>query len=465
MPPLLPVDQALARILEGLPRTAIEHLPLERAHGRILAAPLASRLTLPEQDVSAMDGYAVNAADCHALISANNSEQGQITLTRIGESAAGHPWAGRLGSGEAVRIFTGAVVPDGADTIILQEDVTASAEQDGASIILTEAPITGRFIRTAGLDVKAGTQILPAGTPLSARALALALSTGHAEAAFYARPRVGILSTGDELVSPGETPGPGQIISSNAAFLAAFVAACGAIAVPLGIARDQPGAMLASVRSVRDVRSAKETRDTQDTQDAQDAQSGQGGQGGQDAHATNGPLDLIVTTGGASVGVHDHIVSDLEATNTETGTETGTSPKSALDFWKIAMRPGKPLIYGRVDGIPLLGLPGNPVSSAVCALIFLRPSILHMAGGAPDETLLTARLATPLPANDQRQDYLRARLSHDGDDLPLITPFDRQDSSMISVLSRSDALLVRPPFDPARAIGDLVTALPIPPRL
>ena len=440
MPPLLPVDQALARILEGLPRTASEQLPLERAHGRILAAPLASRLTLPEREVSAMDGYAVNAADCHALISANNSDQGQSTRTRSGESAAGHPWTGRLGSGEAVRIFTGAVVPDGADTIILQEDVTASAEQDGASITLTEAPITGRFIRTAGHDVKAGTQILPAGTPLSARALALALSTGHAEAAFYARPRVGILSTGDELVSPGETPGPGQIISSNAAFLAAFVAACGAIAVPLGIARDQPGAMLASVRSVRDAQGVGD-----------------------------GPLDLIVTTGGASVGVHDHIVSDLEATtttNTTTNTtDTATSPKSALDFWKIAMRPGKPLIYGRVDGIPLLGLPGNPVSSAVCALIFLRPSILHMAGGAPDETLLTARLATPLPANDQRQDYLRARLSHDGDDLPLITPFHRQDSSMISVLSRSDALLVRPPFDPARAIGDLVTALPIPPRL
>jgi molybdopterin molybdotransferase len=436
MPPLLPVDQALARILEGLPRTASEQLPLERAHGRILAAPLASRLTLPERDVSAMDGYAVNAADCHALISANNSDQGQITLTRSGESAAGHPWTGRLGSGEAVRIFTGAVVPDGADAIILQEDVIASAEQDGASITLNEAPITGRFIRPAGLDVKAGTQILPAGTPLSARALALALSTGHAEAAFHARPRVGILSTGDELVSPGETPGPGQIISSNAAFLAAFVAACGAIAVPLGIARDQPGAMLASVRSVRDAQGVGD-----------------------------GPLDLIVTTGGASVGVHDHIVSDLEATTTTTTNDTATSPKSALDFWKIAMRPGKPLIYGRVDGIPLLGLPGNPVSSAVCALIFLRPSILHMAGGAPDETLLTARLATPLPANDQRQDYLRARLSHSGDDLPLITPFDRQDSSMISVLSRSDALLVRPPFDPARAIGDLVTALPIPPLL
>ena len=446
MPPLLPVDQALARILEGLPRTASEHLPLERAHGRILAAPLASRLTLPERDVSAMDGYAVNAADCHALISANNSGQGQITLTRSGESAAGHPWTGRLGSGEAVRIFTGAVVPDGADAIILQEDVIASAEQDGASITLTEAPITGRFIRPAGLDVKAGTEILAAGTPLSARALALALSTGHAEAAFHARPRVGILSTGDELVCPGETPGPGQIISSNAAYLAAFVAACGAIAVPLGIARDQPGAMLARVRSVRDIRDARSKRDAREWHGVGD-----------------GPLDLIVTTGGASVGVHDHIVSDLEATTTTT--DTAKSPKGVLDFWKIAMRPGKPLIYGRVDGIPLLGLPGNPVSSAVCALIFLRPSILQLAGGAPDETLLTARLATPLPANDQRQDYLRARLSHSGDDLPLITPFDRQDSSMISVLSRSDALLVRPPFDPARAIGDLVTALPIPPLL
>ncbi len=436
MPPLLPVDQALARILEGLPRTASEHLLLERAHGRILAAPLSSRLALPERNVSAMDGYAVNAADCHSLISADNSKQGQITLTRSGESAAGHPWTGRLGSGEAVRIFTGAVVPDGADAIILQEDVIASAERDGASITLTEAPITGRFIRTAGLDVKAGTQILPAGTPLSARALALALSTGHAEAAFYARPRVGILSTGDELVSPGETPGPGQIISSNAAYLAAFVAACGAIAVPLGIARDQPGAMLASIRSARDAEGVGD-----------------------------GPLDLIVTTGGASVGVHDHIVSDLEATTTINTDETAISPKSSLDFWKIAMRPGKPLIYGRVDGIPLLGLPGNPVSSAVCAMIFLRPSILHMAGGALDETLLTARLANPLPDNDQRQDYLRARLSHGGDDLPLITPFDRQDSSMISVLSRSDALLVRPPFDRARAIGDLVTALPIPPLL
>ncbi len=444
MPPLLPVNQALARILEGLPRTDSEQLPLERAHGRILAAPLASRLTLPERDVSAMDGYAVNAADCHDLIFANNNNQGQITLTRIGESAAGHPWTGRLDSGEAVRIFTGAVVPDGGDAIIPQEDVIASAEQNGASITLTEAPITGRFIRTAGLDVKAGTQILPAGTPLSARALALALSTGHAEAAFHARPRVGILSTGDELVSPGETPGPGQIISSNAAYLAAFVAACGAIAVPLGIARDQPGAMLARVRSVRNVKSLRDIGDAREAQCVGD-----------------GPLDLIVTTGGASVGVHDHIVSDLEATTTD----TATSPKSALDFWKIAMRPGKPLIYGRVDGIPLLGLPGNPVSSAVCALIFLRPSILHMAGGAPDETLLTARLATPLPANDQREDYLRARLSHSCDDLPLITPFDRQDSSMISVLSRSDALLVRQPFDPERAIGDLVTALPIPPLL
>ena len=419
-PPLLPVDAALARILDGVARTAIEQLPLQQAHGRSLAAPLASRLTLPEQAVSAMDGYAVNAADCQA-----RSPDGLATLKRIGESAAGHPWQGQLESGGAVRIFTGAVLPDGADAIVLQEDVTASAEQDGASITLTEAPIPGRFIRPAGLDVQTGTQILAAGTPLSARALALALSTGHSEAAFYARPRIGILSTGDELINPGETPGPGQVISSNAAYLSAFVTACGAVAVSLGIARDRPGAMLDCVRGA------------------------------------DGPLDLIVTTGGASVGVHDHIVSDLS-----TGDTPGDGPAAnALDFWKIAMRPGKPLISGRVDGIPLLGLPGNPVSSAVCALVFLRPAILHMVGGAPDAMVLTGRLATPLAANDQRQDYLRAHLCHTGGDLPLITPFDRQDSSMISVLSRSDALLVRPPCDAARAAGDLVTALPIPPLL
>ena len=381
-PPLLQVDMALARILEGLARTAIEQLPLQQAHGRSLAAPLASRLTLPEQAVSAMDGYAVNAADCRA-----RSLNGLATLTRIGESAAGHPWLGQLESGGAVRIFTGAVLPDGADAIVLQEDVTASAEQDGASITLTEAPIPGRFIRPAGLDVHAGTQILAAGSQLSARALALALSTGHVEAAFYARPRIGILSTGDELIDPGEMPSSGQVISSNAAYLSAFVAACG-----------------------------------------------------------------------ASVGVHDHIISDLS-----TGEPLGDEPApNALHFWKIAMRPGKPLISGRVDGIPLLGLPGNPVSSAVCALVFLRPAILHMSGRATDAMVLTARLATPLAANDQRQDYLRARLCHTGGDLPLITPFDQQDSSMNSVLSRSDALLVRPPFDAVHAVGDLVTALPIP---
>ena len=258
-PPLLPVDAALARILDGVARTAIEQLPLQQAHGRSLAAPLASRLTLPEQAVSAMDGYAVNAADCQT-----RSPDGLATLKRIGESAAGHPWSGQLESGGAVRIFTGAVLPDGADAIVLQEDVSASAEQDGASITLTEAPIPGRFIRPAGLDVHAGTQILAAGTPLSARALALALSTGHAEAAFYARPRIGILSTGDELINPGETPCLGQVISSNAAYLSAFVNACGAVAVPLGIARDRPGAMLECVRGA------------------------------------DGPLDLIVTTGGAS---------------------------------------------------------------------------------------------------------------------------------------------------------------------
>ena len=416
-PALLPVDVALAHILDSLPRTKIEHLPLKDAYRRTLAVSLASRLSLPEQAVSAMDGYAVNAADCYAA-----AADGLATLIRIGESAAGHPWTGQLKSGAAVRIFTGAILPDGADSVVLQEDVTASAEQDGAHITLTQAPTKGRFIRPAGLDVQAGNEILAAGTQLSARALALALSTGHVEADFHARPRIGILSTGDELVNPGETLRTGQIISSNAAYLEAFATACGAIAVPLGIARDQPGAMLASL------------------------------------DGAEGPLDLVVTTGGASVGVHDHIVSDLSALEAM----SDSTDINALSFWKIAMRPGKPLIFGCVNSIPLLGLPGNPVSSVVCALIFLRPAIMYMAGGTPNDEFITARLAIPLAANDERQDYLRARLTNVGDDLPLITPFSRQDSSMISVLSRSDALIVRPPFDTACIAGDLVTALPIP---
>ena len=403
-PPLLPVDQALAAILALLPQTNTITKPLDEALGFTLADDLVAVLTLPPQAVSAMDGYAVRAADVTSF---------PCKLTRIAESAAGHPWTGKIGAGQAVRVFTGAAIPDGADTIVIQEDVDPVAEQDNVEITVRSAEIAGRYSRPAGLDITAGQVILPAGTLLSARAIGLAIAAGLTQASVRLRPRVGVLSTGDELVSPGELPVPGQIISSNASFLANFVTACGAEAVDLGIARDLPGAMLDAVR-----------------------------------RASN--LDLVVTTGGASVGTHDHIVSDL-----------GSSGQNTLHFWKIAMRPGKPLISGNVDGIPLIGLPGNPVSTAVCALVFLRPAIAHIAGGTAPSLQFLMPLAVDLDANDQRQDYIRAQIITT-DDVQVVMPAPRQDSSMMSVLAKANALIVRPAFDPARVAGEFVSVIPLP---
>ena len=406
--PLLAVDEARRRVIDGLAPTTSESLPLSDAMGRVLASDVSARLSLPPAAVSAMDGYAVRSDDCAAV---------GTPLRRIGESAAGRPWTGRLEPGTAVRIFTGAVVPDGADSIVLQEDVTAESETDGARITLSEVPRHGQFIRPAGLDVSKGDLILRAGTVMSARLIALAVSAGHAEISVWRRPHIGILSTGDELVRPGEMPGAGQIISSNATYLAAFVEACGGIPVDLGIARDKAGEMLACVR------------------------------------AAPAPLDLVITTGGASVGAHDHIVSDLNSAGTELG------------FWKIAMRPGKPLIHGRIDDIPLLGLPGNPVSSAVCANIFLRPAVARLGGTDHEPQMIRATLASDLAENDRRQDYLRAVLTYDADGRPVVTPAKKQDSSMISVYAGANALVVRPPFDPPKTAGDPVMALPLDPLL
>ena len=403
-PPLLLVDQALAAILELLPQTNTVIKPLDKALGFTLAEDLVAVLTLPPQAVSAMDGYAVRAADVTSF---------PCKLTRIAESAAGHPWTGKIVTGQAVRVFTGAAIPDGADTIVIQEDVDPVAEQDNVEITVRSAEIAGRYIRPAGLDITTGQVILPAGTLLSARAIGLAVAAGLTQASVRLRPRVGVLSTGDELVSPGELPGPGQIISSNASFLANFVRACGAEAIDLGITRDVPGAMLDAVRRTSN-------------------------------------LDLVVTTGGASVGTHDHIVSDMVS-----------SGQNALNFWKIAMRPGKPLISGNVDGTPLIGLPGNPVSTAVCALVFLRPAIAHMAGGTASSFQFLMPLAVYLDVNDQRQDYIRAQITIK-DGIQVIMPAPRQDSSMMSVLATANALIVRPPFDSAKAAGEFVSVIPLP---
>ena len=399
---LLSVDAALDRMLASLSPTMPMRLLLTDALGKILAEDIHAKLTLPPHDVSAMDGYAVRAddvANCPA------------TLTRIGEAAAGHPWAGRIKAGQAVRIFTGGYVPDGADTIIIQENVNATSEADHTMITVHEGAAKGRYIRPAGLDISAGALALGKGTLLSARCIGLAIAAGATSAVVSRPPRIGILSTGDELVPPGQIPGPGQIISSNAAFLSAFVKSCGAEAVDLGIAADKPGAVSDTVMA-----------------------------------ATN--LDMVVTTGGASVGNHDHIIGDLA--------------DGALGFWKIAMRPGKPLIWGKIGNAPLLGLPGNPVSTAVCALVFLAPAISKLGGGTHQQHLFSAAITTDLPENDLRQDYIRARMGRADHGVTSVRPAQRQDSSMMATLAQADAFIVRPPFDPPINAGDIVSILPMP---
>ena len=401
-PALLSVSRARQRILDGLEPTSSTTITLSRALGRFLAEDIPARLTLPPQDVSAMDGYAVRATDVVTC---------PAELIRVGESRAGHPWPGHLESGQAVRIFTGAYVPDGADTIVIQENVDAAQEADNTPITVSHGAAKGRFIRPAGLDISAGDIALTKGTCLSARTIGLATAVGATSATVSVPPRIGILSTGDELVAAGKNPGPGQIISSNSAFLTAFVKSYGAEAINLGIIKDRP-------RAVFDTATAAEN------------------------------LQLVVTTGGASVGSHDHIASDLAA--------------GALDFWKIAMRPGKPLIWGRIGDTPLLGLPGNPVSTAVCALVFLAPAICKLGGGTPQHYVFSAPLTTDMPENDQRQDYIRATLTADANGQTQIHPASRQDSSMMATLAHANAFIVRPPFDPPKAAGDRVDVLPMP---
>ena len=373
-PALLPVSKARQRILDALEPTSSTTIPLSQALGRFLADDIPARSTLPPHDVSAMDGYAVRAADVATC---------PAELIRVGESAAGHPWPGHLESGQAVRIFTGAYVPNGADTIVIQENVDAAQEADNTPITVHQGAAKGRFIRPAGLDISAGDMALAKGTCLSARSIGLATAAGATSATVSVPPRIGILSTGDELVAAGKTPGPGQIISSNAAFLTAFVKSYGAEAVDLGIIKDRPGAVFDAVTAAEN-------------------------------------LQLVVTTGGASVGSHDHIASDLAA--------------GALDFWKIAMRPGKPLIWGKIGD----------------------------TGGNPQHYAFSVPLTTDMPENDQRQDYIRATLTTNANGQTQIRPAPRQDSSMMATLAHANAFIVRPPFDPPKAAGDRVDVLPMP---
>ena len=401
---MLSVAEALARITAAFAPLPAETVGLTEALGRVLAEDVVARVTQPPTDVSAMDGYAVRAADV-----AQASADAPARLEVIGRAPAGGAFEGAVGPGQAVRIFTGAPVPTGADAIVIQEDT----ERDGDIVVVKESAAAGEYVRPAGLDFRAGAVGLTAGRLLSARDVGLAAAMDRPWLQVHRRPRVALLATGDEVVLPGDPRGPNQIVSSNGFSLAAFVQACGGQPIHLGIAPDDSAALKTLVEGARGA-------------------------------------DLLVTTGGVSVGEHDLIREALG----EQGLE--------MDFWRIAMRPGKPLLFGRIGATPILGLPGNPVSSLVCATLFLRPAIAVMLGReteaiAPE----TAILGTPLGANDRRQDYLRARLETDAQGRRRALPFARQDSAMLATLAQADCLVVRAPHAPAAEAGEVVEIVPL----
>jgi molybdopterin molybdotransferase len=394
---MIPVDEARARILAGIGTTSSEIVPLASAWGRVSAAPVHARLTQPPRDVSAMDGYAVRAAD--ATLGA--------TLAVVGSAPAGHPWEGRLEEGQALRLFTGSIVPQGADSILLQEDATRRDDR----VTVNEAATEGRHIRRAGQDFAAGDVLIPAGKLLNARDIGLVAAGNHPWVAVHRRPRVAILATGDEIALPGDPIPPGGIVSSNSHALAALVRACGGEATVLPIAADDRAALMEAADSARG-------------------------------------MDLLLTSGGASVGEHDLVQEALGARGL------------VVDFWQIAMRPGKPLMHGRLGDVPMIGLPGNPVSSLVCAILFVVPALRRLSGlpaGAPPT--VPARLGAPLAANDKRADHLRATLTEDAEGALVATPFPRQDSSMLRLMARADALILRAAFAPAAPAGTTVQVI------
>lgn len=394
---MISVAEARARILERLAPTPAETVALAEAWGRVTATPIAARLTQPPADVSAMDGYALRSADGRA----------GKALRVIGSAPAGHPFQGRIGAGEAVRIFTGSVIPEGADAVVLQED----ADREGELVIPREAAVAGKHIRRAGQDFRLGQIVIPAGRRLGARDVGLAAAANHPWIAVHRRPRVAILATGDEIALPGEPIPAGGIVSSNTHALAALARGAGAEPAVLPIARDDPEAIAA----VADWAAR---------------------------------CDLLLTSGGASVGEHDLVQQAL--------TERGM----VVDFWKIAMRPGKPLMAGRLGDTPVIGLPGNPVSAMVCAILFVLPALARLGGvpGDPPPTV-RVRLGAGLRGNDHRADFLRAVLSR-GDDGELVaTAFERQDSAMLKLLADADALILRAPRAPPAEPGTLVDVI------
>ncbi len=393
MTALMPVEAAQARLLALAAPLASVTLPLADAHGRFLASPLIAQRSQPAAPLSAMDGYAIRFADL----------PGPWRVT--GAVAAGQPAAIALGPGEAIRIFTGAVMPPGADTVLVQEDArTDGADGAGGGMLILhgDGPASqGQHMRTAASDFAAGTALAAAGALVSAPCIALAAMAGHGTLTVGGAPRIALLATGDELVPPGAPLGPAQIPDSNGVMLAAMLAALpGTVSPPQRIGDDRAATTAAIAAAA--------------------------------SH------DIVVTLGGASVGAHDHVHATLTA--------LGAPP----DFWRVAMRPGKPVMAARLGQAVVVGLPGNPASAFVTAMLFLLPLVRHLAGAAaPFPPVQRARLATGLAAGGARRDYLRATVA-DG----LIAPAPMQDSGLLTPLAAANALLIRDSGAPARAAGE-----------
>lgn len=393
---LLPVSDANARLLaRAAPIKVVEKVPLAQAAGRVLALGVAAKLTQPPFDSSAMDGYALSAADAPVA----GSE-----LTVIGSAAAGHAFEGRLGRGETVRIFTGAPVPEGADTILIQED----AEKIGENRIRTTFEVAaGRHIRPRGQDFAEGETVLKAGLLLDFSHLTVAAAMNHPDLPVYRKPVVAVLATGDELIQPGGNPAPAQIIASNTFGIATLVRENGGEVLDLGIAPDRQDAIEKAISMAR-----------------------------------LAGADILVTLGGASVGDHDLVQSTLKSVGME------------LDFWRIAMRPGKPLMVGSLDGMHVLGLPGNPVASMVTGMLFLEPLLRRLAGLPERRREVQGVTANALKPNDQRQDYLRSKLTRNDKGQLVADANPKQDSSMMKIFAHADGLIVRPPHAPELVAGE-----------
>ena len=382
---MISVDEAREKILQNIRPVGTEVISLTQANGRVLAEDVPARRTQPPSDMSAMDGYAVKADDIETV---------PVQLKVVGSIPAGGSFDGTIDTGQAVRIFTGAPLPKGADTIVIQEDT----DLQGDTVTVRESSPHGKYVRPAGLDFREGDVGLKADRILGPRDIGLLAAMNVPWVTVRRKPRIALLSTGDELVRPGEPVGSNQIISSNSLLVAAMIEAAGGDAIDLGIARDNAASLREKVAGAR-------------------------------------AADMLITLGGASVGDHDLVQPVLA--------EEGLK----VDFWRIAMRPGKPLMFGDFAGIPMLGMPGNPVSSMICSFLFLIPALDALCGLAPRRPpLQRAIIEHDLTQNDQREDYMRARIVGEQDGLPLVSLFPRQDSSMLSPLAAADCLVVRKPF-------------------